>query len=84
MKTTLHNIKSLYPDFTPYVAKYADNGRAKTDAELKAYWREYRRRNPLAMFKHELSMKTTQRLRNYILADGRLIRLAYAAYKRVS
>ena len=27
MKTTLHGSANLYPDFTPYVAKYADNGR---------------------------------------------------------
>ena len=25
----------LYPDFTPYVTKYADNGRARTDEELR-------------------------------------------------
>src|SRR5262249_33089685 len=28
----------LYPGFTPYVAKYGDNGRAKTHAELKMYF----------------------------------------------
>jgi hypothetical protein len=33
MKTTLHGRwpqSRLYPDFTPYVAKYGDNGRART------------------------------------------------------
>lgn len=47
MKTTLHGKWSslrLYPDFTPYVAKYADNGHAKTKEELLAYFGEYRRR----------------------------------------
>ena len=34
MKTQLINIRSLYPDFTPYVAKYADNGMAKNKIEL--------------------------------------------------
>ena len=28
MKTKLINVPSLYPDFTPYVAKYGDNGMA--------------------------------------------------------
>ena len=35
MKTQLINIKSLYPDFIPYVAKYADNGLARSEEELK-------------------------------------------------
>lgn len=34
----------LYPDFSPYVAKYADNGRAKTAEELRQYFCEYRKR----------------------------------------
>jgi len=38
MRTTLHNVESLYPDFTPYVAKYADNGGAKTKRELTRYF----------------------------------------------
>ncbi len=35
METTLHGrwpTSGLYPGFTPYVTKYADNGRAHTDA----------------------------------------------------
>jgi len=47
MKTTLHGnwnksgAAALYPDFTPFVSKYADNGEARTEAELKAYFRAY-------------------------------------------
>jgi hypothetical protein len=47
MKTTLNGRwphSGLYPDFTPYVTKYADNGRARTRDELRAYFAEYRRR----------------------------------------
>jgi hypothetical protein len=62
MKTTLHHMGSLYPHFAPYVAKYADNGHAKTKSEVRRYLRAYRRRNPLAMMKHELELRTTQRL----------------------
>ena len=39
MKTVLHGgVRSLYPDFTPYVAKYGDNGRAFTVGELHDYF----------------------------------------------
>ncbi len=41
MKTQLINVKSLYPDFTPYVAKYADNGIAKSRDELRQYFKHY-------------------------------------------
>jgi hypothetical protein len=49
MKTTLHGkLKSdkptLYPYFSPYVPKYADNGRAKSKKELDLYFKEYRKR----------------------------------------
>ena len=42
MKTKLINVPSLYPDFTPYVSKYGDNGMARTDAELKKYFEYYK------------------------------------------
>lgn len=50
MKTTLHGpwpASRLYPDFSPYVAKYADNGLAKSEEELAAYFRAYRDRAPM-------------------------------------
>ena len=57
MKATLHGEwgpRGLYPDFTPYVAKYADNGRAKTAAELRAYHGAYFRRDPTGYLRHRL------------------------------
>ena len=42
MKTTLINVPSLYPDFTPYVAKYGDNGEAYSKEELKKYFDYYK------------------------------------------
>lgn len=49
MKTTLHGklrskSPTLYPNFAPYVPKYADNGRAKSKNELALYFKEYKRR----------------------------------------
>lgn len=38
MRTTLHGMAGLYPDFSPFVAKYADNGRANTKVELARYF----------------------------------------------
>lgn len=34
----------LYPNFTPYVAKYGDNGRARSEEELALYFDAYHRR----------------------------------------
>ena len=42
MKTKLINVPSLYPDFTPYVTKYGDNGMSKSQKELKKYFDYYR------------------------------------------
>ena len=48
MRTTLYNVEGLYPHFTPYVAKYADNGGAKTMSELGIYFSHYFMRDPVA------------------------------------
>ena len=42
MKTQLINVKSLVPDFSPYVTKYGDNGGARTQKELKNYFNYYK------------------------------------------
>ena len=42
MKTKLINVPSLYPDFTPYVTKYGDNGGAYSKEELKKYFDYYK------------------------------------------
>ena len=45
MKTTLHNMQSLYEgDFSYYVTKYADNGRAESIEELETYFKIYNKR----------------------------------------
>jgi hypothetical protein len=44
VKTTLHApVSSLYPDFTPYVAKYGANGLAHTEEDLIAYFDYYKK-----------------------------------------
>ncbi|HEX5616632.1 MAG TPA: MBL fold metallo-hydrolase [Acidimicrobiia bacterium] len=49
---------SLNPDFTATVCKYADNGLARTPAELRAYTAAYWRRAPLDMARHELRTRS--------------------------
>ncbi len=66
MKTTLHGKfgpRGLYPDFTPYVAKYADNGLAKTREELHEYFKHYMQRAPLAYLKHRIEKRPIQFLK---------------------
>lgn len=42
MKVQMVNIHSLYPDFTPYVSKYGDNGNAHSKKELDEYFKYYK------------------------------------------
>ena len=42
MKVKLINIPSLYPNFTPYVTKYGDNGLARSKYELEKYFDYYK------------------------------------------
>ncbi|MBS2029509.1 MAG: MBL fold metallo-hydrolase [Deltaproteobacteria bacterium] len=73
-KVTLHGrwpaTQPLYPDFTPFVAKYADNGRAKTQVELDAYFAEYRRRDQLgyarAIFQNEVLRPVQEASKNVL------------------
>ena len=59
MKVTLHGEwgpERLYPDFTPWVAKYGDNGRARTLAELREYHWSYFRRAPAGYLRHKFDV----------------------------
>jgi hypothetical protein len=62
MKIKLINIPSLYPDFTPYVTKYGDNGLAKSNKELKEYF-EYYKFNSANYWVDFLKLKTENIIR---------------------
>jgi len=66
----------LYPDFTPYVAKYADNGRAKSAEELREYFRAYRRRAPIDYLRHRLQFQTASVVRNHLDSSSAWYQLA--------
>jgi hypothetical protein len=94
MKTTLHGEWGpgrLYPDFSPYVAKYADNGRAKTLEQLRAYHRAYYERDRLGYLRHKfdsgfllpVQAKSSRFLRSRLGAHSSAFRWSKAAYWKV-
>jgi hypothetical protein len=82
MKTTLHGEAKLYPHFTPYVSKYADNGRAKTKAELKEYFSDYRRRSPYDYLRHRIELRSRYALRPVLQPGTPAHDLARSLYRR--
>ena len=65
MKVKLINVPSLYPDFTPYVTKYGDNGLSSSKEELKKYFNYYKF-NSANFWLDFLKLKTEQIIRNKI------------------
>lgn len=85
MRTTIHGQwpgHGLYPDFSPYVARYADNGGARTKAELKAYWADYRRRAPLEFLTTRLALRCKNLVRPDSAAYHQLRQVFYGGLGR--
>lgn len=91
MKTTLHGNWGkgmLYPDFTPWVAKYADNGRAKTEKELRTYFTAYSRRDPIGYMRANfhsnfilpVQARSSEFLRNRLGANSKLFTMTKKVY----
>ena len=83
MKTTLVGKwpeSRLYPDFTPYVTKYADNGLAKTPEQLRQYFREYRHRAPLDYLRHRLQDQVASAVRGRIDSRSKWYQWAQKAW----
>ena len=75
MTATLHGpwpSSRLYPGFTPWVTKYADNGRARTDAELRAVLR----RVPASARAHHVAAQLARAARQGLRAARLVGRLA--------
>jgi hypothetical protein len=83
MKTKLPGGTLLYPHFTPYVAKYADNARAKTQEELRRYFREYLRRAPFEYLRDRFERRSRDIVRSLLPEDSGLYRITRHAYHRV-
>jgi len=84
MKVTLHGAwhegRALYPDFTPYVAKYGDNGLAYSRAELRAYFAAYRGRSGFDYVRHCLELEAMHRFRQWVGPGTPLWSAARRAY----
>jgi hypothetical protein len=80
MRTTLHHVDDLYPFFTPYVAKYADNGGAKTKQELRTYFGHYYLRDPVAQTLKHLFDSSEMVFRKAFPEDSAAFRLAKRTY----
>ena len=65
MKTTLVGVQSLHPHFTPYVAKYGDNGLAHNESELQAYFDYYKMNSP-DYWLDMLMFRTEQIVREFV------------------
>jgi L-ascorbate metabolism protein UlaG (beta-lactamase superfamily) len=83
MKTTLHGKAALYPHFTPYVSKYADNGRARTRAELKRYFATYRKRSPYDYLRHRIELRARYAVRPVLQPGTPAHELARTVYRRL-
>jgi hypothetical protein len=94
MRTIFHGHwpePSLYPDFSPYVAKYGDNASAKTPEELRRYFRAYRERAPREYLRHQVSRRlhgvfeegVINAFRSFVPFDSPAYRLAKRAYRAV-
>ena len=93
MRTTLHGAwpgNSLNPVFTAAVAKYADNGLARTPAELRRYFATYRQRAPLAYVGYQLAMRrksavqaAARTVRSHVQEGSTPHRIGRAAYRTI-
>jgi hypothetical protein len=88
MRTTLHGrwpSSGLYPGFTPYVTKYADNGRARTPEELRAYFAAYRRRLGLTTWlRAAVESRAKDTLRARVPAESTVYRTTKRAFQRAT
>jgi len=80
MKTTLHGLSSLYPDFSPFVGKYADNGQAESKRELRNYFHHYRKKDPVGHLFRNLEENSESMFRKLVPHDSMVFRSAKALY----
>ena len=90
MKTTIHgswsNTKKLYPEFTPYVSKYADNAQVKSKIELSNYFKEYQKRALLNFVRNPFEINSKKAIRLFLPPDSIVYRsgdIAFRAAKKI-
>ena len=70
----------LYPDFTPYVARYSDNASSRTKEELDAYFEEYRKRQPVEYLRHKFEQKSVDVFRSHVTGGSKFFQLGKRLY----
>ena len=87
IKATSHGrwgAKALYPNFSPYVGKYGDNGLARTKQELEAYFAEYQGRMGMAgrmeIFKSSIESRSKNLFRSMVNERSGFYQLAKRSY----
>jgi hypothetical protein len=83
MKTTLHGSAKLYPGFTPYVAKYGDNGRAESKKELDQYFHHYRSKDPLGYALQRIEAGTEDLVRKLVPDNSAIFKAAKSLFWKV-
>ncbi|MCG8556473.1 MAG: MBL fold metallo-hydrolase [Proteobacteria bacterium] len=83
MKTTVHHLapRDFNRYFTAPAAKFADNGRAKSKNELKAYLQAYRRRAYLDFIVHSFERESERRFRSFVHRDSAVFEWAKRGYR---
>jgi len=75
MKTTLFNMKSLYDcDFNALLTKYSDNGKAKTEQQVRDYLTEYRKRSGREYLYELFLEKSADILNSFLTNKGSKLR----------
>jgi hypothetical protein len=80
MRTTLHGGAKLYPHFTPFVAKWSDNGKVNTKQELRHYFLQYFRRAPVNLLLLLLEAKSEDIFRKMVPSKGKVCRKVQSWY----
>jgi hypothetical protein len=83
MKVRLIDVPSLYPNFTPFITKYGDNGTAHTKNELKKYFKYYRF-NSANYWSDFLKIKTEDIIRTRIEKYKNIYFLARSLKRKLS
>ena len=91
MRATLHGewpeSRPLYPDLAPSVAKYGDNGLAKSNEQLKEYFATYRQRmgiqGAMDLFQKIIKVKCKNIFRQVISPESPIYKPAKAIYDRL-
>ena len=88
MQTILHGAwpeSKLGRNVTPYIAKYADNGRARTDDELRIYFAEYRRRlGAVRYLRHAIERQAKETLQEHLARDSPALSAITRTYQRMA